>query len=378
MFSLKQMFYITCHSERYLQSREREESFTPMIKKSINLIISKGIIVVLLSFLLPIILSFSIPEQNTLFENQSSNPESSQNILEETQLSSGQKNIVLRARQVFELRWTPLKNINMLDNRGVYTAGQVVQGLPYGFPREENYVPINMSFDEFLRETRNINSRLYTTQTLRIQDVRGELSGLQELYPDLDYNGMINLILSLDSSSEFSIYVSKSPFFSLDCSAFVSWAWGLEKRIMTSSLSTVAKDMGNNIQDLQVGDALNRAGDHVILITDVKRNANGVVTSVEIIEQFFRGTLRRTYGDDSEFTFSDFNRKYIDRGFVILRYINRDDVIYVHDCVVPIGNDFCRNCFSTPTIYMLARVLGVNPSSEFMFTIERHFILLSR
>ncbi|MDR2600514.1 MAG: hypothetical protein LBC73_09605 [Oscillospiraceae bacterium] len=349
------------------------------LKQKFNIILSKGVIIVLLlTLLMPFFLAFNTTEQALSIERQSSNPQRNQNQTTNTQLSTGQENIVKRARQVFEFEWTPLRDIRMLDNMGTYRAGITIRGIPYGFPNESNYVPFNTSLADFLRESRNINSNLYTTQAFRIQDRNRELDGLRELYPELDNNGLIELILSFDETSEYSIYVSSSPFFSLDCSAFVSWAWGLERRLMTSALSTVADDMGNSIQNLQVGDALNKASDHVLLITDVKRNTRGNVTAVEVMEQYFRGTLRRTYGDDSEFTLHDFNSRYIDRGFTILRYTNRDDVVYVHDCVVPIDNDFCRNCFSPQTIYMLARVLRVNPDSEIQYLIYRSYLLLSR
>ena len=58
----------------------------------------------------------------------------------------------------------------------------------------------------------------------------------------------------------------------VDCSGFVSRAWGLVKKYGTSnlpSISTVLKNWQSDLEKLKPGDALNRSGNHVRLVAQV-------------------------------------------------------------------------------------------------------------
>jgi hypothetical protein len=42
------------------------------------------------------------------------------------------------------------------------------------------------------------------------------------------------------------------------------------------------------------------------------------------------------YGEDGDFPLIEVQRRYLNNGFSILRYNDRESVVYLHDCVVPI------------------------------------------
>ena len=223
----------------------------------------------------------------------------------EHQLTTGQKNIVLRARQVLEIEWTPIRNVVKWNRAGVFPAGVTVSGLPYGMPREANYVPLRTTFSEFLAESENKSSPLYTSRATRTRI---------------------------------------APYFSLDCSAFVSWAWGLEKRLMTGALPKVSTNIGYDMQKLQVGDALNKRGVHVVLVTDIQYDDEGGISAVGIMELDPPKAKYTVYGQDGDYPLQKVKSKYLNNGFSIIRYNDRESVVYFHDCVIPLDGDYCDKC----------------------------------
>ena len=223
------------------------------------------------------------------------------------QLTTGQRNIVLRARQVCELEWTPVRNVIKWNGAGVFPAGVTVKGLPYGMPREANYVPLRTSFSEFLNEVEDSGSRFYTSRATRTR---------------------------------------VAPYYSLDCSAFVSWAWGLESRLMTGALPRVATTIGRDMQKMQVGDALNNRGVHVVLVTDIQYDDEGEMLAVGIMELDPPQAKYTRYGEDGEFPLQTIQRKYLNNGFLIIRCNNRENVVYIHNCAIPLDGDYCDKCIS--------------------------------
>jgi len=227
---------------------------------------------------------------------------------DERQLTVGQENIVLRARQIYEIEWTPLRDVIKWAERGVFVAGEAVHGLPYGMPPERNYVPLRTSFSEFLDIVNDRNSQFYRFVAKRHRD---------------------------------------APFYSLDCSAFVSYAWGLDEHLRTGILPTVAKDMGTDIRNIQVGDALNKPGIHVVLVTYIRYDEDNEISAIGIMELTPPKATYTLYGEDGDFPLSDVRRRYLNNGFSILRYNERESVVYMHDCVVPIDRDYCNKCNET-------------------------------
>ena len=208
--------------------------------------------------------------------------------------SSGINNIVARAYQQVNIAWTPVKNVDgYLNSDGVltekYIAGTTYYGIPYGqVVTTGDYVPHEASFGTFLQAVRDPNSLFYTT--------RGS------------YNNL------------------RSTYYASDCSAFVSYAYGLPRTttasIATSSLFT--KVSGNNIYNAQVGDCYNvyRPGEiqHVILITDMTYDNTGKLISVEVSEQTPPRARTITY------TPEQVQNVINNKGYTLLRYNNRDSV----------------------------------------------------
>jgi len=226
----------------------------------------------------------------------------------ERRLTVGQENIVLRARQIFEIEWTPLRDVIHWAHRGVFTAGETVQGLPYGMPPDRNYVPLRTSFSEFLELVNDRSSHFYRSVAERHRE---------------------------------------APFYSLDCSAFVSYAWGLDEHLRTVLLPSVASDMGTDMQNIQVGDALNKPGVHVVLVTYIRYNEDNEISAIGIMELNPPKATYTLYGEDGDFPLIEVRRKYLNNEFSILRYNDRENVVYLHDCVVPIDRDYCNKCNET-------------------------------
>ena len=221
-------------------------------------------------------------------------------------LSQGQQNIVKRARQILEIQWTPRQDVWQWGYGGVFEAGTTYTGIPYGQPVHTGYVGFEVTLSEFLEAVNDADSEFY---------------------------------------SDYSYFNKIAPYYSMDCSGFVSYAWGLSGRMTTSTAEDVAEVLEEqDIQCLEVGDCLNKAGVHMVLVTDVVRDDAGAVVSVQLMEET-PGIARCTrYGQDGSRSLERLSSYYLDSGYVICRYPGRDSVRYVHDCAVPIDGDTCPAC----------------------------------
>ncbi|MGN1001697.1 MAG: S-layer homology domain-containing protein [Oscillospiraceae bacterium] len=221
-------------------------------------------------------------------------------------VSQGQKNIVLRARQLTEIRWTPLYDRWQWGYGGLFSAGTTYTGVPYGQPVETGYIGFDITLDEFAAAVRDPGSAFY---------------------------------------SSYSWYNKIAPAYSIDCSGFVSYAWGLSSRQNTTSLPEVAEYVADqSIGALEVGDCLNKSGVHAVLVSDVLRSASGQVTSVEIMEATPGTTAVTRYGTGGSRTLAQLQSRYFDSGYVLYRYPGRYSVSYVHSCAVPLDGDTCARC----------------------------------
>lgn len=221
-------------------------------------------------------------------------------------VSQGQKNIVLRARQLTEIRWTPLYDRWQWNYGGVFSAGTTYTGVPYGQPVYTGYIGFDITLDEFAAAVRDPDSAFY---------------------------------------SSYSWYNKIAPYYSMDCSAFVSYAWGLAERVSTSSLHEVADYVSDqSISALETGDCLNLSGVHAVLVTDVVRSSSGSVTSVEIMEATPNIAAATRYGSGGSRTLAQLQSRYFDSGYILYRYPGRYSVSYVHSCAVPLDGDECGAC----------------------------------
>ena len=203
--------------------------------------------------------------------------------------ASGVKNIVNRAYQQVYIKWKALKTVRGFTENGrvsaVYRAGHTYTGLPYGqLVSSGKYVPFEASFTRFLKATKNANSVFYTTR------------------------------------GKYGTYTS--TYYGNDCSAFVSYAYGLPRMTTTeiACSSYFTKVKNNSIYNAQVGDCMNCAGSHVELITNMEYNAAGKLVSIEVAEQTPPNARVVTY------TPSQLKSLIKQRGFTLLRYKNRASV----------------------------------------------------
>lgn len=235
-------------------------------------------------------------------------------------LSNGVSNIVKRAYQMTNILWTPQKNITGWNGELTYQAGTTYTGLPYGQPvttsgHVGSYVPWQTDLMGFVSAVNDLNSKMYTSQ---------------------------------------ATYNSVAPYFSCDCSAFVSWAWNLPSRQTTTYIPSYATLVsGSSYTGLQVGDCFCKKGSHVVLVTDITYNESGAITGVEISESTVNAATnyccqKTWYGDGYGYPLSSLQTKYIDSGYGLYRSKTRDSAGYAHCCAVPLEGDTCELCGLTP------------------------------
>ena len=216
-------------------------------------------------------------------------------------LSQGQENIVKRARQMTEIEWSPLRPVQSWREHPNFEVGNTYRGIPYGRP--EYHTPLYFSFEEFIEAVNNENSYMYTRRSTRD---------------------------------------SIAPFYSTDCSAFVSYAWGVTRH-WTWEFPQIADNIGNNLQDIEVGDILNHPHIHVVLVTNiVKDDETNNIVAIEISEAFGKISRSIWFGEGYERALSQINVRYLNNKYYILRFRERDYVTYNHSCLIPIV--LCDNC----------------------------------
>ena len=228
--------------------------------------------------------------------------------------STGQKNIIKRARQQHEVEWTPLKDIKGWNGATTFSAGVTYHGIPYGQPVYAQYVPFAsgnststvIGLAEFVQAVDNSGSKMYTST---------------------------------------STYNKLAPYYSSDCSAFVSYAWGISRRTTSAIPGVATKVTSQSINSVQLGDVFNDAGNHVVLVADIGYAGDGSILYIDILEQTPPKTKRTRYGWNGEYTLAQLQARYLDKGFTLYRYSSSDSVSYTHSCVVSIEGDVCAAPF---------------------------------
>ena len=242
--------------------------------------------------------------------------------------SQGQQNIVKRARQFLEIEWTPLQDVYQWGYAGVFRAGTTYSGVPYGQPVDTGYVGYQVTLTAFLEAVNDNGSVFY---------------------------------------AGYSNFNKIAPYYSSDCSGFVSYAWGLSARRTTRTIPEIAERLANQgMGALEVGDCLNKSGSHVVLVTQVCRNTAGTVTSVDIMEQTPVIVRHTRYGEGGTKTLGQLESDYLKSGYAIYRYPGRDNVTYKHDCAVPIDGDYCASCRAA------APYAAASPHAEGLTVTLRH------
>lgn len=210
--------------------------------------------------------------------------------------NDGVRNIIRRAYQCTELRFSP---VALLPNiKADVPAGSEAVGVPYSSSRLESlYVPNCVSLHSYMTAIRNPNSYLYT----RLSDSPNSRG----------YMGSV-------------------------CSAFVSWCFDLPCVYTTHQLGMLPF---MQLCDRQGPDALFpgcmllHADDHVALVSAVWRDAEGHVQQAEICEECHPHTKRRRFPPET------LRANYLDKGYLIYRFLGAADVRYVPTPWSPLPGD---------------------------------------
>ena len=173
--------------------------------------------------------------------------------------TTSQNNIVARADYLYGITWKCQKTVYGWRKNYVFNSGSTYR-IPYGQPINSGYyIGFGVSVDTFVSATKNASSVFYTSRS--------------------------------------SYGSTNSVYYAMDCSAFVSWCWGISRKT-TASIPQVSSNLGKatkaNVSKLQLGDALNSSSvGHVVLVTGLTYSGS-TITQIEITEQT-PPQLKRSY-----------------------------------------------------------------------------------
>ncbi|MBQ7345715.1 MAG: RICIN domain-containing protein, partial [Oscillospiraceae bacterium] len=175
--------------------------------------------------------------------------------------TTSQQNIVARANYLYNATWVCQKTVAGWKGNYTFYKGTTYH-IPYGQPVYAGaYVGFGVSVDDYLAAAADANSVFYTSQS--------------------NYAG------------------KTSTYYATDCSAYVSWSWGVARQTTATipNMSTYigAANTSNIKSKLQLGDCLNStSAGHVVLVTGLTYDSSGTLTQIEITEQT-PPQLKRSY-----------------------------------------------------------------------------------
>lgn len=212
--------------------------------------------------------------------------------------SEGMNNALRRAKQLAELRWTPVKAFPIIASPGVpgadtsrifFPAWRPRSGVNYSAARfEEKYVGCNISLDTYMTAMANPDSVLYTRN----------LHGKHRLCAA--YYGTV--------CSQFASYVFDLPFH-IDCQ---QWPY----------LDGVEIIDPTPLENLRLCDILNERTRHTAVITDITRDADGRVLDITVTES------TPPHVQSNTFLPQEFANYWLKNGYEVLRYHKLDRVTY--------------------------------------------------
>lgn len=212
-----------------------------------------------------------------------------------------------RANQIARIKWSPL--LDMLGNR---LTGQEIKGIPYSSVKEmDKFIGQEVSFSTFLSAVNNPRSVLYTENV-------GE-------YP---YNG-----------------INCSLYYGTVCSMAVNYALGTERPYWVSLIPTLSCFQPVAIQDFQhcaSGDII-WVKNHVVLITDVKKDSDGNVLSIEILESG-GGSFRSGTGI-TWYSIEQAKQRWSEGRFCLYRYKFLDERTRDYP-LIPLLNSSCQEDYT--------------------------------
>lgn len=225
--------------------------------------------------------------------------------------TKGAENALRRARQLTDLRWTPIRPIpsgaifrspdggkHNLDTW--LTAWRPQKGAIYSSVRkEEKFIGFNVSLETYVTALANPNSVLYT----RPQHGMGR-----------------------------SMYA----YYGTVCSSFVSYVCGLPLRLPCISWPTypgVTEIDTAELENLRLCDVVLNPTQHIAIITGIRRDVSGCVREITVSES------KTPMCVETAFTAEEFRGSWLERGFRIFRCDWLDRVTYTPDPFSPVEGD---------------------------------------
>lgn len=225
--------------------------------------------------------------------------------------SQGAENVLKRARQLANIRWTPVRPLpNALRSKGpekkeyyygYFSAWHPQTGLPYSSCRTvEKYIGWNVSPETFVSALHNPNSVLYTRELKNTPGTKA------------------------------------NTYYGIVCSMYVSYALDLPYRVVCKDwpdLPTVHPVNIDPLENLRLCDIVLEPKSHIAIVTDILRDADGKIHFIEVSES----TLPLVVSN--RFTPEEFRRFWLDDGYSIWRYDRIDEVTYTPDPFAPVEGD---------------------------------------
>lgn len=228
--------------------------------------------------------------------------------------SKGVENALKRARQMLDIRWTPVERfpsgISSSEPEGApkirrdfhYAPWCPLTGMAYSSTRRnEKYVGYNVSLETFMTALYNPKSVLYTRS----------YHGDQEIKNMLSYYGIV-------------------------CSCFGSYVCGFPYRTSGERIiddPDVTEVDTTQLEDLELCDLVIKRGHHVTVITDIQRDVEGKVQLITVSESVL--PLCRS----NEYTPELFRRHWLDTGYHAYRYAGVHDQTYEPSPYVHVEGD---------------------------------------
>ena len=247
--------------------------------------------------------------------------------------SEGVVNAIKRARQLSDMKWTPLADLprsQMVTNtvrmanrqtfEDEFSQGVEYSGIPYGDTENvKQMLAVARPLDVFATSLCNTNSALYVESTYH------------DLYSTYYYNACTGLVAyALGFPVTYSMYYSRIEGMSL---AFA---------LMSGSAR-------HALEDLKLCDVLQISG-HCALVTDIIYDDDGKVAFVEVTEQTLTGNSNNgvtgtQYGGKARrktWTVDEFFDWF--GSFSVYRYAYLSSVKYTQNPYAPVGNEGDRIC----------------------------------
>lgn len=232
-----------------------------------------------------------------------------------------ENNIVARADYLFNIQWTPLKNLYGWCSDPTITAQDKLKSdvfevgkqyhIPYGQPTTEGeYIEFNgFSVRDFITATKNIENKFYNTRSYAfLKNDKGEIIK--------DKSNSNSVLYALDCSGFAAFCWSLPNGTKNDKPGTSNWSTGARKDIM-KGLDTVAENLDNLVDYLEPGDVLNSiSSKHIVVVTAVNKKDK----TIEITEMT-PPQMKRTVYD-----IAGMKKKFTKANWTIYRLIDIDSV----------------------------------------------------